>query len=63
MPADYFASVTVVTESSALADALSTALFNMDYESGVELLSSLDEVSVIWVKKDGEILTYNIDGE
>ena len=63
MPADYFASATVVTESSALADALSTALFNMDYESGVELLSSLDEVSVIWVKKDGEILTYNIDGE
>lgn len=63
MPADYFASVTVVTENSALADALSTALFNMDYESGVEALSSLDDVSVIWVKKDGEILTYNIDGE
>ncbi len=62
MPADYFTSVTVVTENSGLADTLSTALFNMDYESGVEVLSSLGDVSAIWVTEDGEILTYNIDG-
>ncbi len=58
MPADYFSSVTVVTKNSGLADALSTALFNMDYESGVNLLSKLDDVSVIWVTKDGEVKKY-----
>lgn len=60
MPADYFASVTIVTKDSGLADALSTALFNMDYESGVRLLDTLDGVSVIWVTKDGEVKKYGI---
>lgn len=60
MPADYFSSVTVVTKDSGLADTLSTALFNMDYESGVELLSTLDNVSVIWVTKDGEVIKYGL---
>lgn len=60
MPADYFSSVTVVTKDSGLADALSTALFNMDYEAGVELVSKLDDVSVVWLEKDGEIKKYGL---
>ena len=60
MPANYFASVTVVTKDSGLADSLSTALFNMDYESGVALISSLDGVSCVWVTNDGEVKTYRM---
>ena len=54
--ADYFASVTIVTGDSGLADALSTALFTMDYESGRALASTIDDITVIWVTKDGEVL-------
>ncbi len=60
MPADYFSSVTVVTKDSGLADTLSTALFNMDYESGLALVSSLDGVSCVWVKRNGEVLKYGL---
>ena len=58
MPAAHFASVTVVTKSSALADALSTALFNMTYEEGVYLLEGLEGVFVVWVANDGSVTTY-----
>ena len=53
-PASYFDSVTVVTPSSALADTLSTALFTMPYEEGLELASSLS-VDVVWVFTDGSV--------
>lgn len=56
MPADNFASVTVVCEDSALADTLSSALFIMDYESGVSLLNSLNGVRAIWVDKSGNVI-------
>lgn len=55
MPSEYFASVTVITESSALADALSTALYCMDKESGEALVKTLDGVKVVWVYHSGEI--------
>lgn len=54
-PADYFASLTVLTHDSALADALSTALFCMSCEEGMELVSKLDGVEVLWIFPDGEI--------
>lgn len=57
MPSVHFASVTVLCESSALADALSTALFNMTASEGKALVETLDGVSVIWVDLDGEITT------
>ena len=63
MPADYFSSVTIITPNSGMADALSTALFNMDYESGKKIASSLGNVSVVWVDTDGTIKTYGLDGE
>lgn len=59
-PADYFSSVTVICKNSALADSLSTALFNMEYEEGIAFLSGLDGVGAVFVLKNGEIRTYGI---
>lgn len=53
MPAGYFASVTVITPDSGLADALSTALFCMSYEEGLALVQNLDNVQVLWIQADG----------
>lgn len=55
MPAAYFSSVSVFTEDSGLADALSTALFCMSYEDGLKLAAELN-IDVIWVYSDGKIL-------
>lgn len=55
MPAEYFASVTIVTADSGLADALSTALFCMSYEDGVKFVENLEGVDVIWIFKDGRL--------
>lgn len=52
-PADHFRSLTIVTESSALADFLSTAVFCMDVEAGFDLINSLDGVEAFWILKDG----------
>lgn len=49
MPANYFSSVSIITPDSALADALSTALFCMSYEDGLALVNSIGGVEVIWV--------------
>ncbi len=59
MPAEYFSSVSVLCESSALADALSTALFTMSYEKGKRLVSSLEGVYVMWITNEGEQLYSN----
>ena len=55
MPADYFPSVTIITENSGLADALSTALFCMSQEDGAALVASLDGVEALWVMADGTV--------
>jgi len=57
MPAGHFSSVTVAIEDSGLADALSTALFCMDYESGKALIESIDGAFAVWVEKDGTVKT------
>lgn len=54
-PAAYFSSLTVITPNSALADALSTALFCMPYEDGLALAESLGDVQVLWIYPDGEM--------
>jgi len=58
MPKNDYRSVTVVTEDSGLADALSTALFNMDYEDGVRLIESIDSAFAVWVMPDGRIFLH-----
>ena len=55
-PAEYFASVTIVTRESALADALSTALFCMPYNEGRALIDSLPGVEAIWIYRDGNVV-------
>ncbi len=53
MPANYFSSVTIITKDSGLADALSTALFCMSYEEGLNLVNKIGGVEVLWIFKDG----------
>lgn len=49
-------SVTVISESSILADALSTALFSLGTEKGLELLKKLDcQAEAIFIEKNGKI--------
>lgn len=55
MPADYFKSVSIITNHSGMADALSTALFNMPYEDGLALINSIEDAEAIWVFEDGSI--------
>jgi thiamine biosynthesis lipoprotein len=54
MPSNYFSSITVITKDSGLADTLSTALFCMSYEEGLELVEKLEGVEVLWIYKNGE---------
>lgn len=53
MPANYFSSVTIVAKDSGWADALSTAVYNMPLEEGMELVNSLSDVEALWVQSDG----------
>lgn len=55
MPSTYFSSVSIITENSGLADALSTALFTMSYEDGLALVSKIGGVEVLWISTDGEM--------
>lgn len=52
-PADYFISVSIVTENSGFADVLSTALFNMSYDEGLALVQQLEGTEVLWIFPDG----------
>ena len=55
MPAKYFSSISIFTEDSGLADALSTALFCMSYEDGLALINKIGGVDAIWVTFSGEV--------
>lgn len=55
MPPEYFSSVSVIANDSGMADALSTALYNMDYDQGSSLVESLGDVEAMWIGKDGKI--------
>lgn len=53
MPANYFKSVSVLCEDSGVADALSTALFCMNYEEGIKIIESTKNTEAMWVLPDG----------
>ncbi len=53
MPSNRYRSVSVLCGDSGVADALSTALFCMDYEAGAALIDSLTDVEAMWVMSDG----------
>jgi len=53
-PAENFLSVSVLCESSAMADALSTALFSMTLDEGKNLIEKMENTEVLWVLPDGK---------
>ena len=55
MPSGYFPSVSVLAEDSGMADALSTALFNMDLEEGLALVEAWPGAEALWILEDGGI--------
>lgn len=57
MPGEKYNSVSVLCEDSGVADALSTALFLMDYDEGLSLINSMSSVEAMWVMPDGTIKT------
>jgi len=57
MPSDYFAQVTIICPDSGLADALSTAVFNMPLEKGLAHIEALPDVEALWVLKDGTMVS------
>lgn len=54
-PARNFKSVTIICDDSGLADAMSTAVFNMPFRHGYEYVEGLPGVEAFWVMDDGEI--------
>ena len=54
-PAENFTAVTVICEDSGMADALSTAIYCMDFEQGLELIQSIEGSEAMWVFKDKSI--------
>lgn len=61
-PASRYLSVSVLTENSALADALSTALFCMSVEDGLDLIEKYDGVEAMWVYEDkSTVCSYGFD--
>ena len=55
MPENNYLSVTVHAPSSAVADALSTALFNMTIDEASAVISGMDSVEVTFITNAGEI--------
>lgn len=53
MPWDKYVSVSILCRDSGWADALATAVFNMEPEEGMALIDSLDGVEAMWVEPDG----------
>jgi len=53
MPWNTYDSVSILCGDSALADALSTAVFNMDPEEGRAFIEAQDGVEALWVFPDG----------
>lgn len=54
-PAEYYSSLTVLCKDSTLADALSTALFCMDMESGQALADRIGGIELVYVTEEGEL--------
>lgn len=55
MPPEHFPLVSVLAEDSGLADAWSTALFNMEFQEGLALVESVPGVEALWILEDGGI--------
>lgn len=54
-PKDTFAAVSILTPDSGVADAVSTACFNLSLEEGMALIESMENTEAMWVEPDGTI--------
>ena len=54
-PKNDFLSVTILSADSGLADALSTAVFNMSYGDGLNYVNCMDDAEACWILADGTI--------
>ncbi len=57
-PSRRFTSVSVLADDSGVADALSTALFSMDIDTGMALVKSFENTHALWLEHDGTV-TYS----
>ena len=55
-PGDYMLSVSVISNDSKLNDILTTTLFLMSVEEGLEMIDNMDGVEAIWVTNDEKII-------
>lgn len=53
MPSDEYKSVSILCENSAMADACSTAVFNMSFVKGKRFIESIPDVEACWIMEDG----------
>jgi thiamine biosynthesis lipoprotein len=58
IPCQGIISVTVVADSAEEADALSTAIFVMGEEKGLNLAKSIKGIKVLILKEDGRVILY-----
>lgn len=54
-PKNDYLSVTIVTKNSGLADALSTALFNISIEEGKKIIEQYDDTYAMWIDSDNKM--------
>lgn len=54
MPAENFVSVSVICKDSGFGDAMSTALFCLSLEEGIEMVESISGLEAMWLTHDGE---------
>ena len=54
-PKDTFAAVSILTPDSGIADAVSTACFNLSIEDGMKLIESMENTEAMWVEPNGTI--------
>lgn len=54
-PVQNMSSVTIIAESSLLADFLSTALFTVDVVQGMDILQMYDGVEALWITSEEQV--------
>ncbi len=52
-PWDRYSSISILSADSGTADALATAVFNMELDDGKKLIESQDGVEAMWIEADG----------
>lgn len=55
MPAEFAASVTIIAKDSGVADAMSTAVYNMPVDEGIDFINGMSDIEAMWVLEDGSM--------